>query len=77
MKLLTVNYPKTEKDEQKIEFLIHNYDANVKPLLKKQSDRLQLPPLQNTTDPLHRVGMGLQLKQLLYRDAVSQFRDPQ
>jgi len=43
MRVLTVNYPKEENDNKKVEFLKTSYDTMLIPIIKKEQKMLELP----------------------------------
>ena len=46
MRILTINYPKQENDDRKIDFMLTNYQKKCLPAVMAEAKELKLEPLQ-------------------------------
>jgi hypothetical protein len=57
MRILAVNFPKTEKDERKLAYFNANYDKKIKNFVESEHKMLSLP--EPNLDDLKTSGVGM------------------
>ena len=78
MKLLSINYPKQQEDNDKITDLNQKYKMYLAKVTKAESRMIRLPSpeREGEVQPPHKAPTGVQLKQLFSRSWVLARRDP-
>eukprot|EP00347_Sterkiella_histriomuscorum_P007150 403350075 len=76
MRILTINYPKTEKDEEKIQFLNEKYNLILQHNLQSESQYLQLKQV-DYSQATDFAPTKVQMKQLFIRTLAQMRIDPQ
>ena len=76
MKLLSINYPKTDADIEKIEYLTRNYHALQEKIVKADDRLIKLELIAKRDAVNHKATVGVQLSQLMNRAWVLAKRDP-
>jgi ABC-type multidrug transport system ATPase subunit len=60
MRILAVNFPKTEKDERKLSFFNSNYDQKLKPFVESECKMIALP--EPNLDELKTSGVSMMVQ---------------
>eukprot|EP00347_Sterkiella_histriomuscorum_P020475 403337662 len=76
MRILTINYPKTEKDEEKIQFLNEKYNQILQHNLESESQQLQLKQV-DFSQAIDYAPTKIQMKELFIRTFAQMRLDPQ
>lgn len=79
MKLLSINYPKKQEDEEKMEYLNRYYHALREKQIKAESRMIRLaPPKTSGADGVlnHKASNKVQLQQLMGRSWTLATREP-
>jgi len=76
MKVLTVNYPKQAEDENKIKFLMNNYDQTLLPNVLANPKTLKLAPPDVQVAESEKAGLCDQFSLLMWRNKMGVKRNP-
>ena len=67
MKILSINYPKQQADEEKLEYLNRNYHAILSKSVRAENKIIRLDSLKKAEDVDYMAPVKVQMKQLMYR----------
>jgi len=77
MRILTVNYPKTEKDESNIAEWINMYSKSCEQNVIDDMNALEMPAFNDKDLSIYKAPFSKQLKMLLQRQKLFTKREPQ
>ena len=78
MKILSVNYPKTEEDKEKIDHLVKNYKEHNEPRMLSERHEISFTDLTEAIQnyQMKRVNICRQFFSLLQRNIIGLWRNP-
>ena len=76
MRILAVDYPKTEKDERKLIFFKEQYEERIKPGIEAEQSLLKLDPPELDSQKRKRAGCCSEFRILMWRNKRGVQRDP-
>ena len=76
MRILSVNFPLTEKDERKIDFFNDNYSKNITPSVEEEMTQLSIEAPNLEAMERSQATIGQQIKLLVGRSRLGISRNP-
>jgi hypothetical protein len=76
MRILAVNFPKTDKDERKLAFFNKNYNQKINSFVERESKMMVLPEPNLKELETQGVSGMVQFKEIVKRNRKGVVRDP-